>query len=72
VERFTLPINRLKRGARVFPVVLAETLPPNDRLLEARNGAVHCIAGMPPTLRKVYLLLRIGLPDASLSRAEAA
>ena len=35
------------------------------------NVSVYRIASLPPTRRKVYLLLHIGLPDARLSRAEA-
>jgi len=35
-----------------------------DRLFEAMNDSAYWIAAMPYTLRKVYLLLRIGLPDA--------
>jgi len=36
------------------------------------NDSVYRTAGLPRALRKVYLLLRIGLPDALLPRAEPA
>jgi len=34
--------------------------------------SANCIASMPHILRQVYLLLRIGLPDALLLRAKPA
>jgi len=36
------------------------------------SGSDNRMAGLPSTLRKVSLLLRIGLPDARLSRAKPA